>query len=151
MAASPIRRMGTSVEDGWRESSRPELLMACGLQRAADDRPARARHPQTRSPSTPPSSLATPPMLPGRRRRAPRGASRRHQGWPGAPKCCSVPLLVQACCCRPHAVLHAAHLPSHSVTARAQALPNGVETPALIVGLCLQNLAVRALAGLLNL
>jgi len=26
MTASPIRRMGTSVEDGWRESSRPGLL-----------------------------------------------------------------------------------------------------------------------------
>ena len=37
--------MGTSLEDGWRESSRPELLAVCRLQRAADDRPARAGHP----------------------------------------------------------------------------------------------------------
>jgi hypothetical protein len=37
--------MGTSVRDGWRESSRPELLAACRLQRAADHRAARTRHP----------------------------------------------------------------------------------------------------------
>jgi hypothetical protein len=37
--------MDTSVEDGWRESSRPELLAACRLQRAADRRAARTRHP----------------------------------------------------------------------------------------------------------
>src|SRR5713101_8395649 len=41
---SPISRMGTSVEDGWWESSRPELLAVCGLQRSTDDRPARG-HP----------------------------------------------------------------------------------------------------------
>jgi hypothetical protein len=33
------------VKDGWRESSRPELLGACRLQRAADRRTARTRHP----------------------------------------------------------------------------------------------------------
>jgi hypothetical protein len=37
--------MGTSVEDGWRESSRPALLAACRLQRSADRRAARTRHP----------------------------------------------------------------------------------------------------------
>jgi hypothetical protein len=37
--------MGTSVEDGWREFSRPELLMACRLQRPTDNRPTRAGHP----------------------------------------------------------------------------------------------------------
>src|SRR6266403_2455536 len=28
-STSPIRRMGTSVADGWRESSRPELWAVC--------------------------------------------------------------------------------------------------------------------------
>ena len=40
---SPITRMGTSVQDGWRESSRPELWAVCGLQRpTTDDCPTRA-------------------------------------------------------------------------------------------------------------
>src|SRR5262245_42553053 len=30
---SPIRRMGTSIGDGWRESSRPELFSVYGLKR----------------------------------------------------------------------------------------------------------------------
>jgi hypothetical protein len=33
------------MEDGWRESSRPELLAVYRLQRAADRRAARTRHP----------------------------------------------------------------------------------------------------------
>jgi len=37
--------MGTSVGIGWRESSRPELLAVCGLQRAADHRATGAGHP----------------------------------------------------------------------------------------------------------
>jgi hypothetical protein len=40
----PDQPMGTSVEDCWRESSRPELW-AVWLQRPVDDRPARAGHP----------------------------------------------------------------------------------------------------------
>jgi hypothetical protein len=30
-----ITRMGTSMEDGWRESSRPELLLVCSQELAA--------------------------------------------------------------------------------------------------------------------
>jgi hypothetical protein len=39
--------MGTSVEDGFRESSRPELWAVCGFQRPIDHRAARTRHPDT--------------------------------------------------------------------------------------------------------
>jgi hypothetical protein len=42
---SPINRMRISVGDGWRESSRPELLAACRLLRSADHRAARTCHP----------------------------------------------------------------------------------------------------------
>lgn len=37
--------MGTSVTDGWPESSRPELWTACRLRRPTDDRSTRANHP----------------------------------------------------------------------------------------------------------
>ena len=43
--ARAIHCMGTSVEDGWRESSRPELWAVGRLQRPADDCPTRASHP----------------------------------------------------------------------------------------------------------
>src|SRR5262249_27442310 len=47
--ASPIRRMGTSVGDGWREFSRPELWAALAVQRLPR-RPLR-RVPRRRLPA----------------------------------------------------------------------------------------------------
>jgi hypothetical protein len=35
------------VEDGWRESSRPELSAVCRGQRPTDDRATRAGHPHS--------------------------------------------------------------------------------------------------------
>src|SRR5262249_58712210 len=59
--ASPIRHMGTSVRDGWRESSRRRRIAGVGRggQASSARRLIAAPHVhviQTRSPSTPPSS-----------------------------------------------------------------------------------------------
>jgi hypothetical protein len=59
---SPIARMGTSVQDGWRESSRPELWAVCGLQRPTTDDCPHTSIIQIQSSSTA-VEIAAPAML----------------------------------------------------------------------------------------
>jgi hypothetical protein len=86
--ASPINRMGTSVEDGWRESSRTP-------RRAPAPRRASTRHPgaialdvdvRPAPCSHPASARAHPPLLEDRRRRTASTPSWSNRPAPLAPR-----------------------------------------------------------------